>query len=138
MTGETPTPTKQTYEYEATVNRVVDGDSVYLNLFKTFGLDVDFGFHIKDRIRFTKTATQDFRLADIDAPEVVGANKVKGIEAKAALTRMLELGPLRVVSHGKDKYGRWLGTIFVMLPDKTELNVNQAMVDEGFAVVYTR
>jgi endonuclease YncB( thermonuclease family) len=128
--------TEPTYEYAATVNRIVDGDTVYLALSKSFTLDVDFGFRIKDHIEFTKTTVQDFRLAGINAPEVVGENKVKGLEAKAELERILSLGPIRVISNGQDKYGRWLAVLFVTLPDNTEINVNETMVKEGHAVVY--
>lgn len=128
--------TQQTYEYQATVNRVIDGDTVILNLQRTFTLDVDFGFRIKDSIQFTKTAVQDFRLLGINAPEVVGENKVKGLEAKAELTRLLSQGEIRVVSTGQDKYGRWLAVLYVTLPDNTEINVNDTLVKEGYAVVY--
>jgi endonuclease YncB( thermonuclease family) len=130
------TETTKTYEYQATVHRVIDGDTVYLKLSRTFTLDVDFGFRIQDSIEFTKTTVQDFRLAGINAPEITGENKIKGLEAKAELARILALGPIRVVSTGQDKYGRWLAVLYVTLPDNTEINVNETMIKEGYAAVY--
>lgn len=108
------------YEYRASLVRVVDGDTVFL--------DVDLGFRVH--------ATLDFRLLGLDTPEVVGATKTAGLASKSELERLLALGTLRVVSTKSDKYGRWLATIFVRLPDGSELNVNDALLTGGFAVPY--
>lgn len=108
------------YEYKAKVHRVVDGDTVWL--------DVDLGFQVH--------AVLDFRLEGLNTPEVVGATKVAGLAAKAELERLLSLGSLRIISTKTEKYGRYLATIFVQPPAGSELNVNQALIDGGFAVVY--
>lgn len=107
------------YEYKAKVHRVVDGDTVWL--------DVDLGFHVR--------AVVDFRLEGLNAPEMVGASKAAGLAAKAELERLLSLGPLRIISTKTEKYGRYLVTIWVAV-DGYELNVNQALIDGGFATVY--
>lgn len=110
------------YEYRATVDRVVDGDTVWLN--------VDLGFRVIVRV--------DFRLWGINTPEVVGLTRQEGLAAKAELTRLLSLGPLVVTTtkpESTDKYGRWLATILVSTPEGP-LNVNEALVTGGFAVRY--
>jgi len=109
------------YNYDAKVKRVVDGDTVYL--------DVDLGFGV--------WATLDFRLAGINTPEVVGTQKVAGLAAKEELVRLLGLGTIRIVSFKTEKYGRWLASIFVKQADGVELNVNDELVKGGFAVPYS-
>ena len=102
------------YTYSAAVEHVVDGDTIDLN--------VSLGFRqwMRDR----------FRLAGIDAPE---RGQVGWADATAALRAMLPVGQPIIIHTAKprDKYGRWLATIYV-----GDLNVNQAMVDAGHAKVY--
>jgi endonuclease YncB( thermonuclease family) len=127
------------YIYSATVDRVVDGDTVYLNLQKVFSFPVDFGFHILDKVELTKSAIVNFRLAGINAPELDDPDpsvRAKGIAAKAELTRLLGLGPLIVQTSKEDKYRRWLAQINVVNPDQPVIDVNKAMLDGGFAVPY--
>lgn len=124
------------YEYNATVVRVVDGDTVYLELTKTFELPIDFGFYVKDVMKVSKKAVIDFRLIGINAPEVRGPTAAAGKAATAELTRLLSLGSLRVVTTKTDKFGRWLADIFVTGLDGVEFNVNQKMIAGGFAVAY--
>lgn len=76
------------YEYPATVHRVVDGDTVYLKLSKTFTLPVDFGFNILDKVLLLKEATIEFRLYGINTPEVVGVTKPAGLASAAELSRL--------------------------------------------------
>ena len=129
------------YTYAATLVRVVDGDTVVLDLKMDYLLEADFGFYIKDKIVFSKTSVQTFRLSGIDTPEVVGTEKNLGLLAKQALQEMLEkASSIKVVSHGKDKYGRWLGTIFADLiteeNQQTTVNINEWLVASGFARPY--
>lgn len=110
------------WEYLARVDRVVDGDTVWL--------DVDLGFRHRALI--------DFRLYAINAPETVGATRPAGLAAKAELERLLRLGPLRIVTFKADrtdKYGRWLATLFVETATGS-LDVNAQLVRDGFAVAY--
>lgn len=111
------------FEYNATLIRVVDGDTVWL--------DVDLGFRTHVRI--------DVRLLGINTPEVVGASRAAGLAARAELVRLCGLRQLRVETlkaDSADKYGRWLATIYAIQPDGTETNVNQALISGGFAVPY--
>jgi len=125
--------TKNPYEYAATVDRVVDGDTVHLKLEKTFSMEVDFGFGILDHIELKKNTIMDFRLFGINAPE---KSTPEGPKATAELTRLLGLGTLRVVSYKPDKYGRWLADIYVKPVGEVELHVNKALLDGGFARYY--
>ena len=78
-------------EYPATVVRVIDGDTVEL--------DVDVGFRSRYRDKF--------RLAGINAPE-------GKTEAGARLSDLLHPGSEVVVTSFKpEKYGRWLADIAV-------------------------
>src|SRR5215467_12872572 len=109
------------YQYNATMVRVIDGDTAILQ--------VDLGFHL--------TATIDFRLLGINAPEMKGSTRPAGLAAKAELERLCAQGALRISTEKSDKYGRWLASIDVVLSDGSVLmNVNKTMIDGGFAVPY--
>lgn len=102
------------YRYEATLVRVVDGDTVVL--------DVDIGFRIR--------TVDKFRLAGINTPEM---NQAGGAAAKNYLEAELKDKPLIIHSYRplSDKYGRWLTEIFV--GDK---NINEDMLAKGLAKPY--
>jgi len=99
--------------YQATVEKVVDGD--------TLDLQVDLGFGVLTR--------QRVRLLGINAPE---HNTPEGKKAVAFVQKWVkEHGPtfaVRTMKDKKEKYGRYLATI---LSDTEELG--QALVDAGLA-----
>lgn len=99
------------YTYDGTCVRVIDGDTVVLRLAKTFTLDVDFGFHVKDTVSLAKSADVTFRLNGLNTPEIVGPSKEIGLATKVALEGRVVGKPLRAVFHKADKYGRWLADI---------------------------
>ena len=101
------------YEYNATLMRTIDGDTVVLR--------VDLGFKI--------WAEMSFRLIGINAPEL---NQLGGVEAKAHLSTLIgALGPVfRIATSKPDKYGRWL----VTFPTPHSPSVNEQMVLDGHAV----
>ena len=70
------------------------------------------------------------RLAEIDAPE---KGQPWGRRARHALARMIFQKDVRIQVHGKDRYGRHIGTIFLGGRD-----INRAMVREGHAWVYRK
>lgn len=107
------------YQYKAKLDRIVDGDTVWF--------DVDLGFGIHAKI--------NFRLEGIDTPEVVGQTRVAGLAASQELQKLLALGDVRLVSMKSDKYGRWLARVYVNTPEG-ELNINQTLLDGGFAKPY--
>ena len=113
--------TDQVHEYQATLVRVIDGDTVEL--------DIDLGFHVHVR--------EKIRLADIDAPEVRTRDpeeKQRGIEARDALEKMLRDKALIVLT-AKDRrsFSRWVATIYLDHGEE-QISVQEEMVSRGFAV----
>ena len=72
----------------------------------------------------------------INAPEITGVNKSKGLISKSKLEYYLNSNDLRVVIRGLDKYGRALVDIFGKDSTDIEIYINSAMVQLGFAVPY--
>ena len=111
--------------YEATLLKVVDGD--------TCDVDINLGFGI--------TLTNErVRIMGIDTPESRTSNKVEKVFGTAAKNRLKEIleGECILITHedkkGEDmkgKFGRVLGDFQV--GDKT---VTQIMIEEGHAVGY--
>ena len=90
------------YTYKAKTVRVIDGD--------TLDLEVDLGFHLSKVIRV--------RLKDVDAPEVRGSEKRYGLKVKKYVEGLVfsETGedPQVIVSTEKTgSFGRWLATIYI-------------------------
>lgn len=103
---------KPSYEYQATVERVVDGDTVLLM--------IDLGFDVHHRMKC--------RLARINAPEMKTPH---GPEAKQRLAELLAVGTVMIRSTALDKYGRALVEILA-----DGVNVNDAMLSGGHAEAY--
>lgn len=113
------------YEYRAQLIRVVDGD--------TLDLEVDLGFGIAKADRF--------RLAGINAPEVRGADKARGELATMCLRDLLENAAdgwvtVRTTKDKREKYGRYLAQVLVTGRDGTVTDVGAALVTEGLAAPY--
>lgn len=108
------------YEYNATLVRVVDGDTV--------DALVDLGFDTwkKVRIRFYGMDAWESRTRDKE-------EKVKGLAAKNRVVELMDLagGKFTLRSHGVGKYGRCLGELII---DGT--NINQQLINEGHAKKY--
>lgn len=106
------------HEYRATVVRVVDGDTV--------DVDIDLGFYMVTR--------QRIRLEHIDAPEKRGECKQDGIGAMRFLEKMLSSDrPLYIKTTKAGKFGRWLGELWI---ENDTNSVNQQMIDTGHALAY--
>lgn len=106
------------YQYQhATVERVIDGDSVIL--------EIDLGNKI--------TWRENFRLMGIDSPER-GAPGY--IEAGDYLKRLLLMPLARVETHKPDKFGRWLVDLYLDADSGGELHANRLMIVEGHALEY--
>jgi micrococcal nuclease len=118
------------YTYHATVDRVVDGDTV--------DALIDLGFDTWKKVRI--------RMMGMDAWESRTQNKEekkKGLAAKARLIEILEDNKNKfiLVSHGVGKYGRCLGEIYVENtyndnPNLPEISVNKILINEGHAKEY--
>ena len=114
-----------TNEYDVTVIKVVDGDTVDVDI------DLGFGVCLKD---------ERVRIMGIDTPESRTRDKVEDLFGEAAKARLKELmkhgGKLITTEnkHGEDmkgKFGRILGDFIV--DDKF---VTSYLIDEGHAVEY--
>lgn len=114
----------QLYNYRAKVVGIYDGDSVTL--------DIDLGF--KSWLK-----KQKVRLYGIDTPEIRGEERLDGLVSRARLRELIE-GREVIITSYKDKtgkYGRWLATIFLDCGNDNWCNINQLLVDEGLAEVYS-
>ena len=107
------------FEYLCKVTRVVDGDTIDVN--------IDLGFSIWHKARV--------RMAGIDAPESRTRNKEEKVLGLAAKTRLKELLKGQKVSiqctKEKGKFGRVLADVIV-----NDKSINSQLIDEGHARVY--
>lgn len=119
--------------WNAIVTNVHDGDTVTLDVDlakKITGKDKTFGFHVyaeQGRLRFHNAT----RLYGINAPELATP---QGVTAAQALQARLPVGsPVLLTTwlNQNDKYGRVLGRV-----EQNGVDVNQWMVDGGYAVVW--
>ena len=114
------------YEYRVKVNRIVDGDTVDVDI------DLGFGISLND---------ERVRIMGIDTPESRTSDKVEKIFGKAAKYRLQQLlgkeAILRtqIATDGEDmrgKFGRVLGDFIA--PDGRM--VTEIMIEEGYCVPY--
>lgn len=106
------------YNYKATVNRIVDGDTVELT--------IDLGF----TVQWKSTC----RLFGINTPELISKDplvRAKALEAKQYVIDKLPIGcVVHIASRQLDKFGRPLADIYYA--DMKHLN--QELLDTGLAV----
>jgi micrococcal nuclease len=111
------------YTRRYTVTRVIDGD--------TLEGTIDLGFHFK-------WEEQRIRLAGVQTPE----RGQKGYdEAILFVKKFLAQGEIfvKVVNYRKDKYGRFLGEIYVVVDDTKEIKcLNTELLEFGYAVPYVK
>ena len=117
----------QMYSYPAVVRRVIDADSLVL--------DIDLGFGVT-------LTRQKVRLKDINAPEM---NTIEGRIAKQWLEDCLNgyLNKIFIVSYKaettrspekvgvKGKWGRWVVDCYT-----EDLHINKVLLEQGHAVPY--
>ena len=120
------------YEYRATVVKVIDGDTV--------DVDIDLGFGII-------LSDERVRIMGIDTPESRTRDKIEkkfGLAAKARLKQLLGKDCVlktQINKNGEDmkgKFGRILGDfdVYDSLSDSWK-PVTEIMINEGHAVKYT-
>jgi micrococcal nuclease len=118
-------------KYDVTVLKVVDGDTVDVDI------DLGFGICLKD---------ERVRIMGIDTPESRTSDKVEDLFGEAAKARLKELlkGNVKLITtedkHGEDmkgKFGRILGD-FEIYDAKHDrwTKVTNVLVEEGHAVPY--
>jgi len=117
------------FQYSAVVMRVVDGDTLRLNL------DLGFKVHIEEIVR----------LARINAPETVEWS-AKGLSdpARSYIEGATPPGAMVVANVTKpDKFGRWLADILYLPGSSVREDIvqngrvlNDELVQKGFALPY--
>ena len=114
------------YEYRCKVVKIVDGDTV--------DVDIDLGFGVwlkKERIRMFGIDTPESRTRDLD-------EKKYGLMAKDYITKLLDDEGGIVLKTRKDaegKYGRILGELW-RTTDLADRSINQIMIEKHHAVSY--
>jgi len=126
-------PAPVPYIYDAKLIKIVDGDTVHLEVSRAFEYTIDFGFHQQETVTFVRSAQETFRMARINAPEM---STQAGKDARAALGLLIVSKRLTAKTLKQDKYGRWLVELYVVEDGKPDLNVNDWMVSEKYAVPY--
>lgn len=120
----------QQNQYDVVVLKVVDGDTV--------DVDIDLGFGITLR-------DERVRIMGIDTPESRTRDKVEDLFGEAAKARLKELmsegGKLITTENkkGEDmkgKFGRILGDFYVERYEGKKERVTDILVEEGHAVAY--
>jgi micrococcal nuclease len=124
------------YEYKCKILRVVDGDTV--------DIDIDLGFGIwvhKERVRMMGIDTPESRTRDL-------TEKQFGLASKARLKELLPIGSIQILKteidkSGEDKkgkFGRVLGDFLIErnVSGSYEQNVRvtSIMIEEGHGVKY--
>ena len=116
------------YEYKCRIDRVVDGDTV--------DVDIDLGFGVwlrKERVRMYGIDTPESRTRDLE-------EKKYGLAAKAFVLAFLpvdSMQTLRTKKDGKGKFGRILGEFIVYDTKKSAWrSLNEIMIEEHHAVAY--
>ena len=110
------------YEYKVEIVKVIDGDTVDVN--------VDLGFGVwlhKERVRLYGIDTPESRTSDV-------TEKIYGLAAKEFLIKWTEAGNVTLKTHkydAKGKFGRILGELWY-----NDININQKMIKEYHAVAY--
>ena len=117
------------YEYKVSLVKVVDGDTV--------DVDIDLGFGMtykKQRVRMVGIDTPESRTRDL-------VEKKFGKASKAHLKSILESGGIQLVSHDKGKFGRILGTLYGHHAEghpqfELKVDINEQMIEDSHAVPY--
>jgi len=117
------------YEYRAKILKVIDGDTV--------DVDIDLGFGVV-------LTDERVRMMGIDTPESRTRDKIEkkfGLASKARLKEILgneTILQTQINKNGEDmkgKFGRILGDFQIELDGETKL-ATQVLVEEGHAVPY--
>jgi micrococcal nuclease len=118
------------YEYRCKVLKVVDGDTV--------DVDIELGFGVV-------LADERVRIMGIDTPESRTSNKVEKLFGKAAKNRLQELLgdtailKTQIAKDGEDmkgKFGRILGDFVVEEWEGEPRMVTEVLIEEGHCVPY--
>jgi micrococcal nuclease len=132
------------YVYRATVERVVDGDTI--DLLVEPERVVDFGFGVYGKAE--AMIRQRFRLYGIDTPETYSVKRdseeyAAGMRAKERLQEICNEGDqVWIHSRKSGKFGRYLAVVWVLVAEDfarhgvISHSVNATLVMEGLAALY--
>jgi len=121
------------YEYKCKILRVVDGDTV--------DVDIDLGFGVwmhKERVRVNGIDAPESRTRDLE-------EKAFGLAAKERVKELLPIGSMQVLKteidkSGEDKkgkFGRILGDFKIYFPAYDRWStLTESLIKEGHAVAY--
>ncbi len=106
-----------------TVTRVVDGDTIYG--------DVDLGFNFGGR-------RMEFRLAEVNTPEIKGPNRDAGIASKKYVEDTVLNKEVIIITKkdSKEKYGRYLAWVYYLENEKNWVCLNKKLVELNLAVPF--
>ena len=113
---------KPAYKYQAEYVRNYDGDTVRVNI------SLGFGVWLRN---------QSVRLLGIDTPEIRGSSRAEGLKSKKFTADLMSEAKDIIIETKKDKkgkYGRWLATIWVCGEKEKYVNLNEELVNKGFAI----
>lgn len=112
---------KNLYWYKAFVITVIDGDTIRVDI----DMGLDHWIH-----------NQKIRLALIDAPELRGEEREKGLLSKDYLSELIlhKSILLHTKTNKRDNFGRILGELYIT----DDLSVNTILLAQGYAVPYVR
>jgi micrococcal nuclease len=111
------------YQYRAKVNRIVDGDSIVL--------DIDLGFDAwlnNQSVRIYGIDTPESRTRDLD-------EKSRGLLAKKRVKELLKKGDIITIKTFKDKSGKF-GRILAEIETVDGINIGNCLLKEHLAVKY--
>lgn len=117
------------YEYKVKVLKVVDGDTV--------DVDIDLGFKVwlrNERVRLHGIDTPESRTRDLE-------EKKYGLAAKNFLKTALKNGTVVMKVHDRGKFGRILGELFIKDNEghpvfENQISINEHMIINKHAVAY--
>jgi endonuclease YncB( thermonuclease family) len=112
------TPYDALYTYHAFVKRVIDGD--------TLKLEIDTGF---DDQKHETIRLRGIDCPEIDAPEGKAAKRF--VEAQLAHCEFITI---KSTQTRKEKWGRYLGDVFYKGKDGQQIYLNNLLLEKGYAV----
>ena len=120
------------YEYKCTIVKVIDGDTV--------DVEIDLGFNVvleKQRVRLYGIDTPESRTRDLE-------EKKYGLMAKDFVKKYMPVHSIQTLATNVDKsgedergkFGRILGTFFVEDEENYTVSLNEMMISHHHAVKY--
>lgn len=112
------------YTYCAKVIRVIDGATLDAEI------DLGFGVSLTQRVKLYGINTADMNSSDSD-------EKKKSKEAREHLSSILTTKIIvNTILNRRGKVGRVLGIVYIEDSERIRININEKMVNDGFATEY--